>query len=72
MIIGKVDAKHFFTINGFEDFENVVDIWLLKHLMKLIGSKLYILNTFKLRAFDVGLPLCYDVGNYPVSVTTSL
>ena len=38
----------FLTINGFEDFENVVDIWLLKYLMKLLGSKLYILNTFNL------------------------
>ena len=30
------------------------------------------LNTFNLWAFDVGLPLCYDVGNYPILVTTSL
>ena len=41
-------CKIFLTIIGFEDFENVVDIWLLKHLMKLLGSKLYILNTFNL------------------------
>ena len=27
------------------------------------------LNTFNLWAFDVGLPLCYDVGDYPVFVT---
>ena len=28
------------------------------------------LNTFNLWAFDVGLPLCYDVGDYPVFVTS--
>ena len=30
------------------------------------------LNTFNLWAFDVDLPLCYDIGDYPVFVTTSL
>ena len=30
------------TRNGFEDFENIVDIWLLKYLVKLLGSKLCI------------------------------
>ena len=64
-------CKIFLTRNGFEDFENIVDIWLLKYLTKLLGSKLYILNTFNLWAFDVGLPLCYDVGDYPVFVMTS-
>ena len=64
-------CKIFLTRNGFEDFENIVDIWLLKYIMKLLGSKLYILNTFNLWAFDVGLPLCYDVGDYPVFVMTS-
>ena len=64
--------KIFLTRNGFEDFENIVDIWLLKYLMKLLGSKLYILNTFNLWAFDVGLPLCYDIGDYPVFVTCDL
>ena len=57
------------TRNGFEDFENIADIWLLKYIMKLLGSKLYILNTFNLWVFDVGLPLCYDVGDYLVFVT---
>ena len=65
-------CKIFLTRNGFEDFENIVDIWLLKYLLKLLGSKLYILNTFNLWAFDVGLSLCYDVGDYPVFVTMSL
>ena len=62
-------CKIFLTRNGFEDFENIVDIWLLKYLMKLLESKLYILNIFNLWAFDVGLPLCFDVGDYPVFVT---
>ena len=35
-------CKIFMTRNGFEDFENIVDIWLLKYLMKLQGSKLCI------------------------------
>ena len=65
-------CKIFSTRNGFEDFENIVDIWLLKYLLKLLWSKLYILNTFTLWAFDVGLPLCYDVDDYPVFVTMSL
>ena len=30
------------------------------------------LNTFNLCAFDADLPLCYDVGDYPVFMTTSL
>ena len=30
------------------------------------------LNTFNLWAFDVNFPLCYDVGDYLVFVTTSL
>ena len=49
-----------------------MNIWLLKYLMKLLGSKLYILNTFNLWAFDVSLPLCYDVGDYLVFMTMSL
>ena len=53
----------------FEDFKNIVDIWLLKYFMKLLGSKLCILNTFNLWAFDMGLPLCYDIGDYFVFVT---
>ena len=56
----------------FEDFKNIVDIWLLKYFMKLLGSKLCILNTFNLWAFDMGLPLCCDIGDYSVFVTTSL
>ena len=62
----------FLTRNGFEDFENIMDIWLLKYFMKLLGSKLYILNTFNLWAFDVSLPLSYDIGDYLVFVMTSL
>ena len=61
--------KIFLTRNGFKDFENIVNIWLLKYLMKLLGSKLYILNTFNLWAFDVVLSLCYDIGDYPLFVT---
>ena len=46
-------------------------LWIfgLKYLMKLFGRKLYVLNTFNLWVFYVGLPLCYDVGDYPVFVT---
>ena len=40
--------KNIFDKKWFEDFENIVNIWLLKYLMKLLGSKLYILNTFNL------------------------
>ena len=65
-------CKIFLTRNGFGDFENIVDIWLLKYLLKLLWSKLYILDTFNLWVFDVGLPLCYDVGDYPVFMTMSL
>ena len=41
---------------------------------KLLGSlsKLCILNTFNLWAFHVGLPLCYDIGDYPVFMMTSV
>ena len=35
-------CKIFLTRNGFEEFENIVNIWLLKYLMKLLGSKLCI------------------------------
>ena len=70
MLLGKL-MQNILIRNGFKDFENIVDIWLLKYPMKLLRSKLYILNTFNLWAFDVGLPLCYDVGDYPVFVTTS-
>ena len=33
------------TRNGFGDFENIVDIWLLKYVMKLLGSELSVLKT---------------------------
>ena len=72
LLFGKYWCKTFLTRNGFEDFEKIVDIWLLKYLMKLLGSKLYIFNTFNLWAFDVGFPLCYDVSDYPVFVMMSL
>ena len=29
-------CKIFMTRNGFEDFENIVDIWLLKYFMTLL------------------------------------
>ena len=38
-------CKIFMTRNGFEDFENIADIWLLKYFMKLLGSELCISNT---------------------------
>ena len=38
-------CKILMTRNGFEDLENIVDIWLLKYFMKLLGSKLYVSNT---------------------------
>ena len=46
-------------------------LWMfgLKYLMQLFGRKPYILNTFNLWVFYMGLPLCYDVGDYPVFVT---
>jgi len=47
VIFGKTN-QNILTRNDFEDFENIVDIWLSKYLMKLLGSKLYILNTFNL------------------------
>ena len=68
MLLGRL-MQNILTRNGFKDFENIVDIWLLKYLMKLLGIKLCILNTFNLWAYDVGLPLCYDVGDYHVFVT---
>ena len=30
--------QNILTINDFEDLENIVDIWLLKYLMKLLGK----------------------------------
>ena len=33
------------TRNGFGDFENIEDIWLLKYFMKLLRSELSVLNT---------------------------
>ena len=65
LLLGRL-MQNILTRNGFKDFENIVDIWLLKYLMKLLGSKLYILNTFNLWAFDLDLPLYYDVGDYHV------
>ena len=44
VLFGKL-MQNVFDKNGFEDFENTVKIWLLKYLMKLLGSKPYILNT---------------------------
>ena len=38
-------CKIFMTRNGFEDLENIMDIWLLKYFIKLLGSELYISNT---------------------------
>ena len=38
-------CKIFLTRNGFEDFENIADIWLFKYFMKLFGSGLCISNT---------------------------
>ena len=35
-------CKIFLTRNDFKDFENIVGIWLLKYLIKLLGSKLFI------------------------------
>ena len=34
--------QNILTRNSFEDLENIVDIWLLKYIMKLFGSKLRI------------------------------
>ena len=34
--------QNILTRNSFEDLENIVDIWLLKYIMKLLGSKLRI------------------------------
>ena len=34
--------QNILTRNSFEDLENIVDIWLLKYLMKLLRSKLRI------------------------------
>ena len=34
--------KILMTRNGFEDLENIMDIWLLKYFMKLLGNELYI------------------------------
>ena len=70
--------KIFLTRNGSEDFENIVNIWLLKYLMKLLGSKLYILNTFNFVSFWCGfalalwcwwLPHVFVMCDYPVFVT---
>ena len=47
LLLGRL-TQNILTRNGFKDFENIVNIWLLKYLMKLLGSKLYILNTFNL------------------------
>ena len=71
MLLGRL-MQNILTRNGFKDFENIVDIWLLKYLMKLLGIKLCILNTFNLWAYDVGLPLCYDVSDYHVFMMMSL
>ena len=38
-------CKIFMIRNGFEDFENIVDIWLLKNFMTLLGSELCISTT---------------------------
>ena len=38
-------CKIFMTRNGFEDFENIVNTWLLKYFMKLLGSELCVSNT---------------------------
>ena len=38
-------CKIFMIRNGFANFENTVDIWLLKYFMKLLESELCILNT---------------------------
>ena len=38
-------CKIFMTRNGFEDFENIVNTWLLKYFRKLLGSELCISNT---------------------------
>ena len=38
-------CKNFLTRNGFEDFVNIVDIWLLKCFMKLLRSELCVSNT---------------------------
>ena len=34
--------QNILTRNSFDDLENIVDIWLLKYLMKLLESKLCI------------------------------
>ena len=44
-------CKIFMTRNGFEDFENIMDVWLLKYFMKLLGSELYVSNTLTCEFF---------------------
>ena len=39
------------TRNSLEDFENIMNIWLLKYFMKLLGSELYISNTLACELF---------------------
>ena len=74
--------KIFMTRNGFEDFKNIVDIWLLQYFMKLLGSELCILNTLICEVLMwfchcsmilvIPLSLCQCLCNDPVCVTTHL
>ena len=45
VLFDKYGCKTFLTKNTFE---NIVDIWLLLYLMKLLGSKRCILNALNL------------------------
>ena len=44
VLFGKF-MQNIFDKNWFWDFENIVDIWLLKCFMKLLKSKLFVSNT---------------------------
>ena len=44
VLFGKL-MQNILTRNDFLDFENIVDIWLLKYFMKLLESGLCISNT---------------------------
>ena len=64
-------CKIFMTRNGFKGFKNIVDIWIIEISYETTWKWTVYFKYINLWAFDVVLPLCHDIGDYPVFVTTT-
>ena len=64
-------CKIFITRNGFKGFKNIVDIWIIEIFYETTWKWTMYFKYINVWAFDVVLPLCHDIGDYPLFVRTT-